>query len=137
MALNRSFCSFAFISLNADITQAIQVLNSVTLQSNDVDTWNSQMEENADCVIEALETLRNYDCLDMIEIAHMSLWMTSDDDDFDNHIIICGVSYQQMITEAIKERCSVSDLFDLKFANRMDDEEQVDAINHLNKCLAL
>lgn len=116
--------------------KAIDTLVNIALHSDNGESFNGMITEHSNDFIDALQYIGDNDKEEALECSFYSLYLASgDNDEFDTHIQCCLNAYLQLITAAFMHHDgNVRELIEQEF-DLNNDEQQVDNILHLEKCL--
>ena len=123
--------------MKAKTYAALNTLLSVSLQSNDIDSFRELISEYQSEFTEALQHLSDSENEAAIDAAHFGLFINSDDDEVDDHLAKCLFTYLSIIELADEEYSGDVRKAVNKFLNNEIDEEVATDISHLEKCLTL
>ena len=117
--------------------EAITVLLTVSLHTRDYDTFKAMVTEMGSEVTNALQQISDTDNEAALDASHFALYINSDDEEVDDHISNCLMSYLSLIENAAEEYENNLSKAVEEFIGSPTDEDQCDDIIHLEKCLAI
>ena len=123
--------------MKAKTYAALNTLLSVSLHTDDLESFNALIVEHQSEFVEALQHISDSENEAALDAAHFGLYINSDDDTVDEHIGKCLFSYLSIIEIADEEYSGDISSAVSQVLNQETEEASSDDIAFLENCLTI